>query len=148
MKKSHKEILKYGLVGVSGMVLEWIFFFIFRDALGINYLLSHIMGSALAILNNFILNSYFTFKTTDRILKRAASYFGVAAIGLVISSILLPIGVKVVDACFSDVIHYFSSRNYDKAVQNVAKVGATFIVVALQFFANKYFTFKKQNQKS
>ncbi len=146
MKKSHKEIIKYGLVGISGMAVEWIFFFIFRDTLGINYLISHILGSAIAILNNFILNSYFTFKTTDKIFKRATSYFGIAAIGLAISSLLLPIGVKVVDACFSDIIHYFSSVDYNKAVQNVAKVGATFIVVALQFFANKYFTFKKKKE--
>lgn len=141
---SLKEFAKYGVVGLIGLGVDWLFFFIFRDALGIDYWFSHIMSSVLAILNNFFLNSYFTFKATDKLLKRGVSFFGIAAVGLIVGSILLPLGVKFIDYSFSDIISYFSSRNYEKAVQNVSKFGVTIIVAFLQFFANKYFTFKKK----
>jgi len=144
VNKSLKEFAKYGVVGLIGLGVDWFFFFIFRDALGINYWVAHIMSSIIAILNNFILNSYFTFKATDKLLKRGASFFGIAAVGLIVGSVLLPIGVKFLDAYFHDIINSLSSRNYDKAVQNVSKFGVTVFVAFLQFFANKYFTFKKK----
>lgn len=86
---------------------------------------SHIIGSALAITNNFILNSYFTFKVTDKKLKRFASFAGIASIGLVISTLLITffIGILGID-------------------EMLAKVFATIIVAMLQFIVNKFFTFK------
>jgi len=141
MKQSYKEALKYGVVGVIGLGVEWGAFFIFRDVFNINFVLSHVLGSILAIFNNFILNSYFTFKATDKIGKRAVSFFGIAGCGLVVSSILLPIFVKMLNFCI-DYVHIDISQ---KIIQNLGKLGATGIVVILQFFLNKYFTFKKQN---
>ncbi|MDL2214769.1 GtrA family protein [Dysgonomonas sp. OttesenSCG-928-M03] len=141
MKQSYKEVLKYGLVGGIGIGVEWISFFILRDVFNINFIASHIIGSILAITNNFILNSYFTFKATDKIWQRAASFFGIAAIGLIISSSLLPIFVKVINYSLTYIDFISLSQ---KAVQNLAKLGATGIVVIMQFFLNKYFTFKKK----
>lgn len=88
---------------------------------------SHIIGSALAIINNFILNSYFTFKVTDKKLKRFASFAGIASIGLVVSTLLITlfIGVLGLD-------------------EMLAKVIATLIVAFLQFIVNKLFTFKQK----
>lgn len=140
MKQSYKEALKYGVVGVIGLGVEWGAFFIFRDVLNLNYIVSHILGSVLAITNNFILNSYFTFKATDKIWKRATSFFGIAAIGLVISTTLLPIFVRLLNVC----IDYTDIEISQKVIQNLAKLGATGVVTIMQFFMNKYFTFKKK----
>lgn len=144
MQASLKEFIKYGIVGFIGLAVEWICFFLFRDALGINYWIAHVMSVCCAIINNFLLNSYFTFKSTDKLLKKAISYFGIAGIGIIVSSTLLPLGVKFIDAYFSEYVLQLSSRNYDKAVQDISKLGATVIVAFLQFFANKYFTYKKK----
>ncbi|MEN9917736.1 MAG: hypothetical protein RL662_172 [Bacteroidota bacterium] len=140
MKQSYKEAVKYGIVGVIGLGVEWGTFFIFRDVFGLNYITSHILGSMLAITNNFILNRYFTFKTTDKIWKRAFSFFGIAAIGLVVSTALLSLFVNILG--FGTTLIDISISQ--KAIQNLAKLGATGIVTILQFFLNKYFTFKKQ----
>jgi len=146
VKSTLKEFAKYGIVGLIGLGVDWLFFFIFRDAIGINYWVAHIMSSVLAILNNFFLNSYFTFKATDRLLKRGASFFGIAAVGLIIGSILLPLGVRFIDYYFSDIVSVFSSRDYAKAVQNISKFGVTIIIAFLQFFANKFLTFRKKSE--
>jgi len=144
MKQSYKEALKYIMVGVVGLGVEWGSFFILRDVFNINYILSHIIGSGLAITNNFILNSYFTFKATDKMWRRAASFFGIAAVGLVISSVLLPVFVRL----FNWGLDYTDFSISQKVIQNIAKLGSTGLVTILQFFLNKYVTFKKKNIQS
>lgn len=140
MKQSYKEAIKYGMVGVVGLGIEWGSFFILRDVLHINYIVSHVLSSVLALTNNFILNSRFTFKATDRIVKRAVSFFSVAGVGIVISTTLLPVFVRLMNIGLS----YIDIEISQKIIQNIAKLGATGVVVIIQFFWNKYITFKKR----
>ena len=89
-------------------------------------LVSNIISSTLAVINNFILNSYFTFKVTDKKLKRFASFAGIAAIGMIISSGLLTllIGIWGIN-------------------EMLAKGIAVLFVAMVQFIINKLFTFKE-----
>lgn len=143
MSQSFKQLIKYGIVGIIGLGIDFLFFFIFRDLCGIPYWLANPMGQIIAITNNFLLNSFFTFKTTDKILKRGISFFGVAAIGLLISSILLPWGVRIFNVYLSD----FIDTSDQKMIQNITKILVTLFIAFLQFLANKYFTFKKKEEK-
>lgn len=143
MKQSYKEFLKYGIVGVIGLGVEWLSFFFFRDYLGINYIVSHILSCVLAIINNFFLNSYFTFNATDKIIKRGLSFFGIAGVGIVVSTILLPILVRIYNIGLEQTDLIEVSQ---KTVQSTAKLSCTAIVAFLQFFFNKYYTFKKKDQ--
>lgn len=143
MKQSFKEFIKYGIVGVIGLGVEWLTFFLFRDYFGVNYIVSHVLSCIFAIINNFILNSYFTFKTTDKLFKRSLSFFGIAGVGIIISTILLPLFVKFYTYWFSQIDYINLSSKW---IQNLAKISSTVIIAFLQFFFNKYFTFKKQNQ--
>lgn len=142
MRQSFKELVKYGIVGLIGLVVDWGAFFIFRDVLGLNYIVSHVFSSILAIANNFILNSYFTFKATDQIWKRAISFFSIAGIGLVIGSALLPAFVRLINILLIDTQLLSLDQ---KMIQNMAKLMITVIIAFLQFFLNKYFTFKKKS---
>lgn len=146
-RDSFKQLIKYGLVGVSGLVIEMtLFYFLtkkfavqypFSDSLHnllgnsisihtLNTDISHIISSSIAIINNFILNSYFTFKVTDKKLKRFFSFISVAAVGLIISTTLMTIFVQ----------KFQMEEMLSKAI-------ALAIVVAFQFFINKFFTFKQ-----
>ena len=145
MGQSFKELIKYGVVGVVGLIVDFSAFILFRDVLGLNYIVSHVLGSILAIANNFILNSYFTFKTTDHVWKRAIYFFSVAGIGIVISTSLLPVFVRIENILL---VKFEITTLDQKMIQNIAKVGTTFLVAFLQFFVNKYFTFKKKQPKS
>jgi putative flippase GtrA len=146
--QSFKQLVKYGMVGVVGFAIDFGVYYLLVVKLAVHYPFtpflselmngsmsvkmldidtSHIIGSALAIINNFILNSYFTFKVTDKKLKRFASFAGIASIGLVVSTLLITlfIGVLGLD-------------------EMLAKVIATLIVAFLQFIVNKLFTFKQK----
>jgi len=92
----------------------------------LDILISNIISQTLAVINNFILNSYFTFKVTDKKLKRFMSFASIAIVGMVISSMLLTLFIGVM-----------------KIDDMQAKVFAILIVAAIQFAINKFFTFKE-----
>ncbi|WP_108821150.1 GtrA family protein [Dysgonomonas sp. Marseille-P4361] len=147
-KKGLRELVKYGIVGSVGMVIDMGVFYLLavkfsvqypfsiyiRDFLGdkiplyvIDADVSHVISSLLAITNNFILNSYFTFKVTDNKFQRFLSFVGIAAIGLVISTMLITllVGKFQIDEMY-------------------AKIIATCFVAAMQFVVNKFVTFKSK----
>lgn len=150
-KKGIRQLIKYGLVGSVGMIIDMGVFYLLaiklsvqypisiyiRDLLGeripvslIDADISHVISSLLAITNNFILNSYFTFKVTDNKVQRFLSFVGIAAIGLIISTSLITL---------------FAGKL--KMDEMLAKILATCIVAALQFAVNKFFTFKVHKEK-
>jgi len=143
-----KQLIKYGMVGVVGLVIDMGVYYLLVNKFSVHYpfsvhisallggkmsigmldiLISNIISSTLAVINNFILNSYFTFKVTDNKLKRFMSFAGIAIIGMVISSMLLTLFIGIM-----------------KIDDMLAKVFAICIVAAIQFAINKFFTFKQR----
>lgn len=150
-KRGIRQLIKYGLVGSVGMIIDMGVFYLLnikfsvqypisiyiRELLGeripvslIDTDISHVISSLLAITNNFILNSYFTFKVTDNKLQRFLSFTGIAAIGLIISTSLITL--------------FAGKLEMDDML---AKILATCIVAALQFTINKFFTFKVRKKE-
>jgi len=119
------KFLKYGFVGVLGLVVDMGVFYLMNKKLGINYVVSNIVSSTLAVIHNFIWNSYFTFKVTDSKLKRFISFYLIALGGMVISTGLL--------ALFIDLM---------KMDAMLSKFIAVLIVAVIQFFFNKKLTFR------
>ena len=139
------QLIKYGLVGVGGLIIELVLFYLLVRLFHVHYFFSdslaslvgtsaitvdqnssHVISSLVAIINNFILNSYFTFKITDHKVKRFLKFFGIALIGLAVSTTL-----------FS----FFNSIVGDEWIM-FSKGSAVLIVAFVQFVFNKFFTFK------
>ena len=144
MQNGVKQLVKYGVVGLIGLGVEWGFFFLFRDALGIVYWLSHAMGCTLAIINNFVLNYYFTFDAKSNFFRRAAIFFAIGLTGVVVGTTLLPIGVALIKEYCGSIINVEN----EKLVENISKLGATGVVVFVQFFLNKYVTFRQKEEQT
>lgn len=145
---SFRQLIKYGIVGAIGFVVDFGIFYILvkifsvhypfsqliSDVLGgnvsVNMIdtdISHLIGSVIAITNNFILNSYFTFKVTDKKIKRFLSFVGVAIPGLVLSTFLITLFIGVL-----------GMNDF------VSKILATGIVALIQFVINKFVTFRQR----
>lgn len=141
------QLIKYGLVGVGGLIIELILFYLLVKVFHVHYFYSnslssllgvealtvdqnssHVISSLVAIINNFILNSYFTFKITDHKVKRFLKFFGIALIGLVASTTLFSI---------------FNSIVGEKWIM-FSKGFAVLIIAFVQFIFNKFFTFKNK----
>jgi putative flippase GtrA len=121
------KFVKYGLVGVLGLLVDMGVFYLLNKKLGVNYVVANITSSSLAIIHNFILNSYFTFKITDNKLKRFGTFYLIALIGMAVSSGLL--------------ILFIDGLKLDSMVSKLITV---FIVAIGQFIFNKKLTFRKK----
>lgn len=119
------KFIKYGLVGALGLVVDMGIFYLMNQKLGINYAISNITSSSLAVIHNFILNSYFTFKVTDKKLQRFVSFYLIALVGMAISTGIL--------ALFIDLL---------KIDSMLSKLIAVLFVATIQFFFNKKLTFR------
>lgn len=146
--KGFKELIKYGIVGIIGLIIDMSIYYLLVEKIEIHYpftasikvilgismnirmldiLISNIISQTVAIVNNFILNSYFTFKVTNNKLKRFFSFAGVAAIGMIISSALLTLFIE-----------------YAGLSKMLSKIISIMIVAFIQFIINKYLTFKQK----
>ena len=60
-----KHISRFTLVGVANTAIDFLMFSLFSGALGVNYLVSQIMGYGCVVTNSFILNRSWTFENRD-----------------------------------------------------------------------------------
>lgn len=120
-----KEFFLYGLIGIMSASIDSGVFIILTN-ININIYIANFIGVNLGIFISFILNTFINFKTTDKIFKRALSFFKIGYIGMVISMIIMYLG--------NDVF------NIDEIK---VKITSIFIVALFQFIMNKLFTFKE-----
>jgi len=127
VKLLKSRFLKYGIVGVLGLVVDMGLFYLLHERFGISYIFSNVVSSSLAVIHNFILNSLFTFKVKDKLFKRFISFYLIALMGMVLSSGLLALMIEVflMDSMLSKMI-------------------SVLIVAVIQYFFNKKLTFSER----
>lgn len=124
VKFVRSSFVKYAFVGCLGLVVDMGLFYLMYEMLHINYIVSNLVSSSLAVVHNFFLNSWITFKVKDKLLLRFISFYSVAVAGMVLSSGMLAV---MIDGL---------SMN-----SMIAKAISVFFVALLQYFINKKLTF-------
>ena len=121
------RLLKFGLVGVSGMVVDFGLTWLCKEKLKWNRYLANSIGFSTAVINNFLINRYWTFSdsTVHDTPRQFTSFAGIALIGLGLNNLI---------------VYFF----HKKAGLNfyVSKLIAIALVFIWNYFANIYFTFK------
>lgn len=69
------QFIKFGLVGVLNTALHYTVFYILYSFVGLNYLLASAIGYAAGLINSYILNRNWTFKSHDIDRKREFARF-------------------------------------------------------------------------
>ena len=59
------SFLKYGLSGLLGMALDFSVTWICKEKLLLNKYFANSLGFCMAVINNFLLNRYWTFENTN-----------------------------------------------------------------------------------
>lgn len=124
----NKPIIKYAIVGASGVLVNSAFLYALTEWFGIFYLYSAVIASELSIINNFLLNDEWTFEATTKAhskLKRFITYQIISVIGTVIL-----IGVMFILTESLGVYYIFA---------NWGGVGVVFII---NYLLNKHITWK------
>lgn len=117
---------KYALVGIVGTAIDVGSLYVFVDILHIPVLVATAGSFLLAAVNNFVLNKFWTFQNnSSSVRKQFIKFFIVSSIGLLLTEACMALLVYV---C---ALWYIGS-----------KLATSVIVLAWNFLANKYWTFK------
>jgi putative flippase GtrA len=93
------QLFKFGVVGVTGYVLNLIVFGVLNQGLGVYHLLAAVASFCVAVSNNFLLNRHWTFQATEGHAGfQAARFFAVSVLALGVNLALLYLLVDVASA--------------------------------------------------
>ena len=121
------RLLKFGLVGISGMLVDFGLTWLCKEKLKWNRYLANSIGFSAAVVNNFLINRYWTFSDSavHDTPKQFTSFALIALAGLGLNNTILYL------------FHKKAGLNF-----YVSKLIAIAIVFIWNYFANIYFTFK------
>lgn len=86
-----RELLLYAVIGGSGVLLDYLLFLVLFNYFGLHHQLANALSTTAGITNNFVLNSLFNFRKTDRILVRFLRFYAVGIAGIVLTFLLLAV---------------------------------------------------------
>ena len=119
------KFLKFGLVGFSGLFVDYGFTFICKEWLKIQKFVSNSIGFTLAASSNYVLNRIWTFNSTNPdIALEYTEFLVISLIGLALNNLILWLILKK-----------FKINFY------LAKLFAIAVVTIWNFLANALFTF-------
>jgi putative flippase GtrA len=118
-------MVKYAIVGVSSMVIDFGILYILTDVFGVYYITSATASFIVAASFNYFFNRHWTFRSSGSRRKQLPVFFTIAIIGVAINNSIMYAGVEQFG------IWYI-----------YAKIVATAIVTVWNFFGNKYLTFR------
>jgi dolichol-phosphate mannosyltransferase len=109
--KDKMKFIKFGIVGGTGFVVNFIFLRVFR-AFGLSELLVWLFATELAIINNYVFNNIWTFKDSEiKGLKATVLkflQFNLTSAGaLVIQSVAGPIGTRLIGEQYDFIVLAF-----------------------------------------
>ena len=98
--KDKQKIIKFGIVGGTGFVVNFVFLRVFRS-LGLSELFVWVFATELAIINNYIFNNIWTFKDNEikglkAIILKFLQFNLTSAGALLIQSVAGPIGTRLI----------------------------------------------------
>ncbi len=120
------KLLRFGLVGLSGMLLDFGLTLLFKEVFKVKKYISNSIGFTAAATSNFILNRVWTFSSSNPdIMFQFLKFFMISLLGLLLNNLTIYL--------FTD--YKFKINFY------ISKGIATFLVFFWNFFMNYFFTF-------
>jgi putative flippase GtrA len=119
-----RSLLLYTLIGISGVVLDYLLFLVLFNAVGLHEQVANAISTTAGITNNFVLNARFNFRRSDRIVMRFLRFYAVGIAGIGLTFVLL---------------HVFSG--WLGINPNLVKAASLPIVLLFQYTLNKKWSF-------
>ncbi|MBQ6167857.1 MAG: GtrA family protein [Muribaculaceae bacterium] len=142
-KQTGIQLLKYGVIGVLNTLITLVTFYLLNTKAGLSYGISNVTGYVLGVINSFLWNRNWVFKTNNDF-KRELVLFVVGfliclALQLAVSGILLEgLGWKNLP---DNIIPFFPMQ---KAGQNIVMVLAMVVYTLANYTYNRFVTFKQK----
>jgi putative flippase GtrA len=117
------KFIKFSVVGAIGLIIDFGITWTCKEKLSWNKYVSNSLGFSFAVVNNYLLNKYWTFTDHNpEIIEQFAKFTAISMIGLLINNLVIYILVRHI--------------NFYKA-----KILAIGIVVIWNFFMNYTYAF-------
>ena len=129
--ESIKQFFRFGTVGILNTAIDIGFFYILTNYAHLHYIFASTISFTLGIINSYIWNRIWTFKSSDRTITKEFLRFAlVSVIGLVLNTLFLGMFVE-----------FMGLPNL------IGKIFATFLVLVWNFFMSKFWVFKSLPNK-
>ncbi|MFB6226670.1 MAG: GtrA family protein [Candidatus Paceibacteria bacterium] len=118
--------MKYFVVGVSGLFLDFAVFALFADVILITAWISEAIAKAVAIGYNFMLNKYWSFRSQKKVYKQLVRFLTLAGFNYIFAVVAMYI--------FNEVYGYH---------KYLIKVSTVAVMVSWNFFLYKYWVYRE-----
>lgn len=141
MKELFKQIIKFGIVGVTCFVIDFLIYALLTNVLGVHYLIAGATGFGISVIVNYLLSMHFVFARRDDISRKREFivFLALSILGLGLNELILFI---CLDLIYDNSLWLSSWLSYDLAKLG-AKILATGIVMVYNFVTRKIFLEKK-----
>ena len=78
-KKTFVQLLKYGVIGVSNTLITLVVFYVINTLMGLDYAVANTLGYILGLINSFVWNRTWVFRTGGNVWREAGLDHFVAA---------------------------------------------------------------------
>lgn len=140
-KKTAIQLLKYGVIGASNTVITAVAFYVLNTLLSIAYVPANAAGYVLGVLNSFVWNRNWVFKTKQN-LKREALLFVIGF--LVCYGLQMAVSGVLLEAL--DMKHY-TLEWIPNAGQNIVMLISMAVYTIANYIFNRTVTFKVKEPK-
>ena len=126
------SLIKFGITGMSGLVIDFSLTWIFKEELHVNKFVANAVGFTVAVLSNYFINRFWTFNAVNKqqVGRQLSAFIVVSLFGLLLNSGFLYLFTTV-----------FSLDFY------LAKIIAVVLVFFWNFSANYFLVFKAAEQQ-
>lgn len=157
------QFIKFGLVGVSNTLVNYIVYVIFVS-LGVHYVIANALGFVISVLNAYFWGSRFVFKEDETkekriwwqvLLKTYASY----TLGFILNTLLLILWIDITNigqyfgfvgniiGAMSGIFTFLpKSMASEEISEIVAPILNMFVTVPINFVINKFWAYRQKNK--
>ena len=83
-------LIKFGITGTSGLFIDFFLTWCFKDGLHLNKFLANSIGFTAAVLSNYFINRFWTFKERKaNVGRQLPAFIAVSLIGLLLNSVFI-----------------------------------------------------------
>ena len=137
-KKTFVQLLKYGVIGVSNTLITLVVFYVINTLMGLDYAVANTLGYILGLINRFVWNRTWVFRTGGNVWREA----GLFALGFIIC-FALQMGVSqwLLSTSLHDLtISWLPMKNTG---ENVIMCLSMVVYTLANYVYNRFVTFKK-----
>ena len=137
------KFIKFGVVGASGMVVDYGVLFVMHNLFGLGDILSNTISFTCAATSNYFLNRIWTFRSKEKqVGVEYVKFLAVSIVGLLINNSVLLICKNIWPDIYENV--FLNLGNQPITGLYIFKLVAIAITTLWNFFGNMLFTFRKK----